>query len=309
MEKRAVSVNRQAYEGSWGVIAQRLEERLSDPSASVADALAELELAFSDAKVATDAYRVFCGPFSEAVGGIGKAPGRMIASHGSYQIVPPGLANHTMAHLLAERMPEHAATIVEFGSGVGQNLVQLALLTGRKDRRYVACELTDAGRRVTDRLAALLPDYRIETQPFDYTDRDFSFLDPAENVLAFSRFSMEQVTDLEPEFFTELMRQCGTVSGVHLEPCGWQRFSELRSWYDQHLAQGTKPAHSFAATQEEFSRNAAFWAIQHLYNRNLWETVSGLKAAGAIELVELLPDYFGVNPFHPGSLIHWRKPL
>ena len=48
--------------------------------------------------------------------------------------------------------PETAA-VIELGSGYGRNLFWLWLQGGPKDAAYVACEITEAGRGCTERLA------------------------------------------------------------------------------------------------------------------------------------------------------------
>ena len=307
MQTRTAGFNKQAYEGSWSGVADALAARLNHAGVTIGDALAVVDRELADTRVGADAFRVFGGDLEAPTGNDGNAFGRVVAAYGRYQFVPPGVHGKPMVDLILQRLSADIDTVVEFGSGVGQNLVRLALESGRTDLRYVGCELTESGRRVTDSLAALMPAYKIETMAFDYTDWDLSFLPEGSRVFAFTHFSIEQVSEIQAAFFTDLCDRCSALTMMHLEPCGWQRFVKLRAWYDHAIQSGTKPNHQIVATEEQFSRNAAFWAIQHTYNRNLLEVIDGLQRTGRIGVAERVMDFYGSNPFNPGTLIHWTK--
>ncbi|MEQ9490953.1 MAG: hypothetical protein RIM72_18400 [Alphaproteobacteria bacterium] len=307
MQTRSTPSNQQAYEGSWSSIEAAVADRLKTGDAGIGDILTVVDRELAGTKVGADAFRVFHGDLDAPKGPDGNGFGRVVAAYGRYQAVPPGIHGKALTDLILQRLPADVEIVVEFGSGVGQNLVRLALETGRTDIRYIACELTESGRRVTDRMAALMPAYAIETVAFDYNDWDFSFLDAGARAFAFTHFSIEQISDIQASLFEDLIDRCGAVSAMHLEPCGWQRFVKLRAWYDHARQSGTKPSHRIEAKEEQFSRNAAFWAIQHSYNRNLLEVIAALRNSGRIEVLEQVMDYYGSNPFHPGTLIHWTK--
>ncbi len=307
MQTRSTHFNQEAYEGSWSGVETAVQERLKTGGAGIGDILTVVDRALAGTKVGADAFRVFHGDLQAPAGQDGNGFGRVVAAYGRYQAVPPGIHGKALTDLMLQRLPADVDIVVEFGSGVGQNLVRLALETGRTDLRYIACELTESGRRVTDCMARLMPAYSIETAGFDYNACDFSFLPDGANVFAFTHFSIEQISDIQEAFFTGLIDRCAALDMLHLEPCGWQRFVKLRAWYDQARQSGVRPAHRIEATEAQFSRNAAFWAIQHSYNRNLLETIAGLEKAGGIKVLEQVMDYYGSNPFNPGTLIHWTK--
>lgn len=307
MSIRTTALNRDAYEGSWTGIADAVAERLMTPEVTIGDVLAVVDRELAGSKVGADAFRVFGGDLDAPDDGTGAAFGRVVAAYGRYQFVPPGVHGKAMVDLIRRRLPTETEVVVEFGSGVGQNLVRLALESGRRDIRYIACELTDSGRKVTDVMAGLMPGHTFETVPFDYNNWDLSFLNDGAQVFAFTHFSIEQISEIKAEFFSDLISRCSSLSMMHLEPCGWQRFVKLRAWYDHADQSGTKPNHQITVAEEQSSRNAAFWAIQHSYNRNLLEIMAALEKAGQVKIQEQIFDYFGSNPFHPGTLIHWDK--
>ena len=125
MAVRTVDINRKAYERSWGEAAALLDERLSHPDATIGDALGVVDAWLCDAQVGADAFRVFADGREAPKGPAGGPYGQCIGTYGRYQFIPPGLVNRVLPQIILNRLPENIDTIVEFGSGLGQNHFRL----------------------------------------------------------------------------------------------------------------------------------------------------------------------------------------
>jgi len=179
-------------------------------------------------------------------------------------------------------------TIVELGSGYGRNLFWLWLHGGPKNAKYIACELAEAGRKCTKKLATLASDMNIEICHFDFYKPDIkSIIKESKNILFFTCHSIEQIPYISQDFFNELLISDATVKCIHFEPIGWQ----IRKLSDLSGFVGSDEGH----------------AEQNDYNRNLWEILNLLKSQGKIDFDEVCPEIIGINNVNSTSLITWHK--
>lgn len=190
---------------------------------------------------------------------------------------------------LASLCGPDTAMVVELGSGYGRNLFWLWLQGGPGSAAYVACELTEAGRRCTERLAGLEPAMRVLAVPYDFNEPDYSSLaeDDGE-MLVFTCHGFEQIPQARPEVFERLLALGRPLRGIHFEPIGWQ----IRAARGIDGLSGSSAAH----------------ADEHDYNRNLWAVLSELDRGGAIVIEDVEPELMCINPLNGTSLVQWRSP-
>jgi hypothetical protein len=173
--------------------------------------------------------------------------------------------------------------IVELGAGWARYLLSVWASGGPADATYVAAEYTEAGRRASERLAAIAPELRFTSIPFDYTDPRLEELPAAEEAVIFSVSSVEQVPHLPESLFPALAGLARKVTAIHLEPVGWQLDPSPR-----------------AASSRDYAEH-------HDYSRDLVERLHAAEAAGVIELDLTLVDAIGTNPQNAVSLVSWTS--
>jgi len=210
-----------------------------------------------------------------------------------------------LADAVITQITDNTELIVELGCGSGRNLFYLYCALPTWPLKYFACELTAAGRKVTELIAALDPKMDCVTQAFDYRDPDYSFIPRDQNAVFFTSHSVEQVNRLDREVFDGMLECTDGCVGVHLEPVGWQRDPELKdlvesnSWPDGQTA--------LEIVDGKLIRNSARWALDKGHNTNLLEILDELETSGRIRIRTMAYDVFGTNPFNPGTLIVWEK--
>jgi hypothetical protein len=176
-----------------------------------------------------------------------------------------------------------ADLVIELGAGWGYNVLQAAVAGGPLDALYVAAELTPAGRRVAERLAALPGAPRFLALPYDHRRAQLGGLPPARRAAVLTCHSVEQVPALPEETIGRVAAIADEVVCVHLEPVGWQ--------------EGLGPAPLVA--REYAERND--------YNRDLLPVLRRLAARGAIRLEHVeVPRVAWLKPQSAGCLVRWR---
>jgi hypothetical protein len=199
-----------------------------------------------------------------------------------------GIYSDILLKTVLEMCGRSADTILELGSGWGSYLFRAWLDGGPRAARYYACEYTRTGRACTQRMATLEPDLSITPIAFDYRNPDFSAVEAGARTVAFTSHSIEQVAVLPRELFERLLALSPDVSGLHLEPVGWQvrleRGEKLPPFSEAHMRRCQK----------------------YEYNRNLWPLLLELQADGLINIQDVIPDVIGVD-YNPSTLIRWVK--
>jgi hypothetical protein len=247
-------------------------------------------------------------------------------SFGSDIFAPSGLFDREFPFykILSSLITSDTETVVEFGAGYGRNLFWIDALIRhiRPDLRYVACELTNAGRDATRRLASLRPEMNIEVVTFDYRAPDYRFLRQHQKTVAFSVASIEQVTTLPARFFQGLLDVDADVTVAHYEPVGWQANQSLRN-----LMRAAIDSHGEGLSEEQYQEilktlnrtdgnvplveeNALYklaLALARGFNRNLLPMASEFQARKDIEVLFIKPDMWG-GIRCPMTLLGWRRP-
>lgn len=127
-------------------------------------------------------------------------------------------------------------TIVELGAGFGPKLFQLFLAGGPVNARYVAGEISPAGRDLARMLAALEPRLRFDARPFDLSRPDWSLLEGAGKALIFTSWALMYVNAVPDDFFQTLAAWPGEAILVFCEPLGFQWGGNAAPSHQQILA-------------------------------------------------------------------------
>lgn len=197
-----------------------------------------------------------------------------------------GMIRSVVTRTVLQHVKPSTSKIIETGAGWGEHLCGLYLEGGPTDATYYAFEPVRFGRRCAMELASLEPGWRLRAAFFDYKAPTYPMRPDRRHTLLFTVHSIEQVTDIHPDAIRAALRLGREVTGVHLEPVGWQVSPESR-W-------------------SPITARHAVRCREMNYNRNLVPLLRSLEAEGAIRIESLLPDFIGLE-HNPGTLIVWRK--
>ena len=235
----------------------------------------------------------------------------LIVSNGRY--VTTGFLSEapTLADALRRHFTDEIDCVVEFGSGIGDNLAKLAVDGPGHAATFIACEPSPSGRRAAELMFSALPGVRLETRDFDYTAPDLSFLKRFRSVLAFTSHSIEQIPVLGQPFYRQLL-DSPVSACVHLEPIGWQRFTNLvkevqEQYQDAELWQRHRRDYCYTLDDASLVLNAASWAASGFYNTDLLKLIATAAGAGEIAIATLAYEIIGYNPFNPSTLVAWTR--
>ena len=130
-------------------------------------------------------------------------------------------------------------------------------------------------------------------------------------VKPFTYAAIEQVPFVHYSFLEKIMGAADRVTLVHVEPFGWQRFTNITRFVIVrflgeglgHLRERHFARHVFRFSDQCFHDNSASWAIAGCYNLNLLRLVGRLVENEQGGLDHAAYDVFGENPLNPYSLI------
>lgn len=177
--------------------------------------------------------------------------------------------------------------VIETGSGWGEHLCNIFLEGGPLEATYYALELEEEGRKCALLLAALDPDLKMEAHFFDYQSADYAALPKDDaHTLLLTAHSIEQVAQIDPKCILSALELGARVTGVHVEPVGWQLSTESE-WSE--------------ASREHHER-----CTKLRYNRNLWTLLKDFEAANRIRILDVRQNFIGLD-YNPASLIVWEK--
>lgn len=174
--------------------------------------------------------------------------------------------------------------IVELGSGLGRNIFEIYFNGGPAKATYFACEISASGRKVTEKLAALMPELDIRVCPFDHCRPDLSFLRGRGNALMFSCHSIEQVDRLPDDYFGHLAGAAKTVTCAHFEPFGFQ-----------------------ISTDSPISKAQENAARSKKWNSNFVHLLEKAHASQTIKVTYLATDLFAMDKTSPTSVAIWQN--
>ncbi|MCB9832563.1 MAG: hypothetical protein H6807_08810 [Planctomycetes bacterium] len=193
----------------------------------------------------------------------------------------------TIAEILQNEIRPDTRVIAELGSGWGLYLFLLWLRGAPADASYYALEFTENGRLCTEAMATVEPRMAIRALPFDFYEPDYREIESDGHALFFSCTAIEQIPQLPSRAIEGLLDRAPRVTGIHLEPVGWQ----FRDEVGEPGRHGTTRA----------------YAEEQDYNRNLWQTLQALEKRGLIAIETAIPDEIGVKTTNVLSVIKWRK--
>ena len=299
------------YESSWGVFAEKFRA-LAATGMSMAEFVGRLDQAL-------DIYRGFVDPDHLAeipqldFGAFAKAPApaRLAVENGKYVVVAEARRGFDVLLQMVDRaLGADADCVVECGSGLGSNLARLRLRHPGRDLTYIACEPTAAGRACATALFSTDPAMRTQVRAFDYGAPDLAFLAEFRRPVIFTNHSIEQVPLCGP--FYERLLASNVAACVHVEPVGWQRFTNVvevvaTMYRDKAVFLDVLERYRWVVDDARLVDNAAMWAAHYQYNLDLLQQVATAGAGGRIALFALGYDVHGHNPFNPSTVIGWSR--
>jgi len=186
--------------------------------------------------------------------------------------------------------------IVEPGSGWGRVILGLWAAGGPSKAEYIGCELTAAGRALSERIANIGNVDRFRALPFDYCGADFSSLSEHKPTVVVTNHSIEEVDEL-PESAIDAIRNIpGFRRCVHLEPVGFQ-YDDGGAWLPD--------------ASEERRREIDAINVSHAQrrnrNRNLVPLLLRKQDAGQIRIERIEKNYLGIIAENATTLIIWSN--
>ena len=209
---------------------------------------------------------------------------KLVASDGRYVLIDNATRLPGAAELIAPYVEPETDAVVEFGGGWGKNLAGILGASGRKDIVYINCEQSMSGRAASEALFSLDAEAEHQTREFQFEAPETEFLGRFSNVVAFTYAAVEQMPFIHYSFLEKIMGAAAKVTLVHVEPFGWQRFTNItRFVIERFLGEGLghikdmhHDQHVFQFRDQNFHDNSASWAIAGCYNLNLLRIVRRL---------------------------------
>jgi hypothetical protein len=271
---------------------------------------------------------------------------RLAVLDGTYIIVPTEVSlSNQFIDILSQFIIERGDLIdcvVELGSGIGRNLFALAHKLDQKFRKrimFYACEPTSSGKKVCSALQEVDSSLRISIEHFDYYEPDLSFLPKKNNVLFFTRHSIEQIPFLSRKVLEEMILVSDRCFCYHAEPVGWQYVDDIRKQRAQTEAKEWKKNLSFMKRRlykadrlvfsklglgfidasrrfginvdktdigksDKVSTNAS---SARDFNTNLVFLLKDMEREGLISIDTERVNLFGEDPFNPTTVIAWHN--
>ena len=112
--------------------------------------------------------------------------------------------------------------IIELGCGYGRNLFEIFYGGGPRDAIYIGGEFTKSGVETAQKLAKKAPKMKTEFFHFNHLEPKLPFKKPFKRAFVFTCHSIEQVMQINENWFDEVVKAGEFVRGAHLEPFGFQ---------------------------------------------------------------------------------------
>ena len=112
--------------------------------------------------------------------------------------------------------------IIELGCGYGRNLFEIFYGGGPRDAKYIGGEFTKSGIEIAQKLAKKAPKMKTEFFHFNHLEPKLPFKKPFKRAFVFTCHSIEQVMQINENWFDEVVKAGEFVRGAHLEPFGFQ---------------------------------------------------------------------------------------
>ena len=112
--------------------------------------------------------------------------------------------------------------IIELGCGYGRNLFEIFYGGGPRDAKYIGGEFTKSGVEIAQKLAKKAPKMNTAFFHFSYLEPKLPFKKPFKRAFVFTCHSIEQVMQINENWFDEVVKAGEFVRGAHIEPFGFQ---------------------------------------------------------------------------------------
>ena len=112
--------------------------------------------------------------------------------------------------------------IIELGCGYGRNLFEMFYGGGPREAKYIGGEFTKSGVEIAQKLAKKAPKMKTEFFHFNHLEPKLPFKKPFKRAFVFTCHSIEQVMQINENWFDEVVKAGEFVRGAHIEPFGFQ---------------------------------------------------------------------------------------
>ncbi|MDD0855744.1 class I SAM-dependent methyltransferase [Campylobacter magnus] len=112
--------------------------------------------------------------------------------------------------------------IIELGCGYGRNLFEIFYGGGPREAKYIGGEFTKSGVEIAQKLAKKAPKMKTEFFHFNHLEPKLPFKKPFKRAFVFTCHSIEQVMQINENWFDEVIKAGEFVRGAHIEPFGFQ---------------------------------------------------------------------------------------
>ena len=112
--------------------------------------------------------------------------------------------------------------IIELGCGYGGNLFKIFYGGGPREAKYIGGEFTKSGVEIAQKLAKKAPKMKTEFFHFNHLEPKLPFKKPFKRAFVFTCHGIEQVMQINENWFDEVVKAGEFVRGAHLEPFGFQ---------------------------------------------------------------------------------------
>ena len=112
--------------------------------------------------------------------------------------------------------------LIELGCGYGRNLFEIFYGGGPREAKYIGGEFTKSGVEIAQKLAKKASKMKTEFFHFNHLEPKLPFKKPFKRAFVFTCHSIEQVMQINENWFDEVVKAGEFVRGAHLEPFGFQ---------------------------------------------------------------------------------------
>ena len=112
--------------------------------------------------------------------------------------------------------------IIELGCGYGGNLFKIFYGGGPREAKYIGGEFTKSGVEIAQKKKKKAPKMKTEFFHFNHLEPKLPFKKPFKRAFVFTCHSIEQVMQINENWFDEVVKAGEFVRGAHLEPFGFQ---------------------------------------------------------------------------------------
>ncbi len=278
------------YEGAWGARAKVIKEYMASGLSPI-QAINRLE---AMQRKSDFRYHADINSYSWITkdGDKNEFSGTPDMRHSSFQgdhIMVPQYAWFNMLDFVADcieniNIKEPVSSIIELGSGLGNNLIKLFHSGVAPNLPYFGGEYTKSGVAIGQYLADNTPNMNAKFFHFNHLKPKLQ-IDAGEHAFIFTIHTIEQVEEIPKNWFSSVAKVAKKVTCVHFEPFGFQ-----------------------SRMLGEASRNQATVAAKKNWNQNMFEVMKAAHDKGIISVkYTALEPTFPLDAFNPSSIAIWQS--